>query len=70
VWCNALAMPRNRAKSRRAKKTPDRAPPPGNPQAAVSVARLGSVAALAFVMVSLPVVLIIGAILSFVFDVV
>lgn len=64
-------MPRNRAKSRRAKKqTPDRAPPPPNPQAAVSVARLGSVAALAFVMVSLPVVLIIGAILIFVFDVI
>lgn len=59
-----------RGKSRRPKKTSDRAPPPENPQAAISVARLGSVAALAFVMVSLPVVLIIGAILIFVFDVI
>jgi hypothetical protein len=63
-------MARNRAKSRRARKPPDRAPPPPNPQAAVSVARLGSVAALAFVMASLPVVLVIAVILLFVFDVI
>ena len=60
-------MPRKRAKARRAKQP---MPPPPNPQGALSVARLGSVAALAFVMASLPVVVVIAGILLFVFDVI